>query len=75
MILTTAVGRAEARPDADFFPLAGECAEERMSAARRFPRGGFFKREGRATERATSTAPDDRPPDPAALAEGQTRTR
>src|SRR5947207_4015145 len=54
MILATAVGRTEARPDADFFPLTVD-VEERMYAAGKIP-GGFFKREGRATERATLTA-------------------
>ena len=54
MILATAVGRHDARPDADFFPLTVD-VEERMYAAGKIP-GGFFKREGRATERATLTA-------------------
>jgi polyribonucleotide nucleotidyltransferase len=54
MILATAVGRSESRPDADFFPLTVD-VEERMYAAGKIP-GGFFKREGRATERATLTA-------------------
>ena len=54
MILATAVGRPDARPDADFFPLTID-VEERMYAAGKIP-GGFFKREGRATERATLTA-------------------
>ncbi|RDI75107.1 polyribonucleotide nucleotidyltransferase [Gaiella occulta] len=54
MILATAVGRQEVRPDADFFPLTVD-VEERMYAAGKIP-GGFFKREGRATERATLTA-------------------
>ncbi|MFO7573488.1 MAG: polyribonucleotide nucleotidyltransferase [Gaiellaceae bacterium] len=54
MILATAVGRRDARPDADFFPLTVD-VEERMYAAGKIP-GGFFKREGRATERATLTA-------------------
>jgi polyribonucleotide nucleotidyltransferase len=54
MILATAVGRQEARPDADFFPLTID-VEERMYAAGKIP-GGFFKREGRASERATLTA-------------------
>ena len=54
MILATAVGRQDARPDADFFPLTVD-VEERMYAAGKIP-GGFFKREGRATERATLTA-------------------
>src|SRR6476619_236418 len=50
MILATAVGRPDARPDADFFPLTVD-VEERMYAAGKIP-GGFFKREGRPTERA-----------------------
>ncbi len=54
MILATAVGRQESRPDADFFPLTVD-VEERMYAAGKIP-GGFFKREGKASERATLTA-------------------
>ncbi len=54
MVLATAVGRPEAREGADFFPLTVD-VEERMYAAGKIP-GGFFKREGRATERATLTA-------------------
>jgi polyribonucleotide nucleotidyltransferase len=54
MILSTAVGRVDARPDADFFPLTVD-VEERMYAAGKIP-GGFFKREGKATDRATLTA-------------------
>ncbi len=54
MVLATAVGRPDARPDADFFPLTVD-VEEKMYAAGKIP-GGFFKREGRATERATLTA-------------------
>jgi polyribonucleotide nucleotidyltransferase len=54
MILATAVGRSDARPDADFFPLTVD-VEEKMYAAGKIP-GGFFKREGRASERATLTA-------------------
>src|SRR6187402_2494494 len=54
MVLATAVGRTEARADADFFPLTVD-VEERMYAAGKIP-GGFFKREGRASERATLTA-------------------
>ena len=58
----------EAREGADFFPLTVD-VEERMYAAGKIP-GGFFKREGRPTERAILTARHDRPSDPAALAEG-----
>ncbi|MGI8974714.1 MAG: hypothetical protein ACR2HI_11140, partial [Gaiella sp.] len=54
MILATAVGRQDARPDADFFPLTVD-VEERMYAAGKIP-GGFFKREGKASERATLNA-------------------
>ena len=54
MVLATAQGRMEAREGADFFPLTVD-VEERMYAAGKIP-GGFFKREGRASERATLTA-------------------
>jgi polyribonucleotide nucleotidyltransferase len=54
MVLATAQGRIEAREGADFFPLTVD-VEERAYAAGKIP-GGFFKREGRATERATLTA-------------------
>jgi len=54
MVLATAVGRPDAREGADFFPLTID-VEERMYAAGKIP-GGFFKREGRASERATLTA-------------------
>src|SRR5262249_39321239 len=54
MVLPTAQGRTEAREGADFFPLTVD-VEERMYAAGKIP-GGFFKREGRPTERAILTA-------------------
>src|SRR5687767_11770296 len=54
MVLATAQGRMEAREGADFFPLTID-VEERMYAAGKIP-GGFFKREGRPTERAILTA-------------------
>jgi len=54
MVLATAQGRAEPREGADFFPLTVD-VEERMYAAGKIP-GGFFKREGRPTERAILTA-------------------
>jgi polyribonucleotide nucleotidyltransferase len=54
MILATAQGRTETREGADFFPLTID-VEERMYAAGKIP-GGFFKREGRPTERAILTA-------------------
>jgi polyribonucleotide nucleotidyltransferase len=54
MVLATAQGRMEPREGADFFPLTVD-VEERMYAAGKIP-GGFFKREGRPTERAILTA-------------------
>src|SRR5437016_5194932 len=54
MVLATAQGRMEQREGADFFPLTVD-VEERMYAAGKIP-GGFFKREGRPTERAILTA-------------------
>ncbi len=54
MVLATAQGRTEAREGADFFPLTVD-VEERAYSAGKIP-GGFFKREGRPTERAILTA-------------------
>ena len=54
MVLATAQGRMETREGADFFPLTVD-VEERMYAAGKIP-GGFFKREGRPTERAILAA-------------------
>jgi polyribonucleotide nucleotidyltransferase len=54
MVLATAQGRPDAREGSDFFPLTVD-VEERMYAAGKIP-GGFFKREGRPTERAILTA-------------------
>jgi polyribonucleotide nucleotidyltransferase len=54
VILATVVGRGEAREGADFFPLTVDI-EEKMYAAGKIP-GGFFKREGRASEKATLNA-------------------
>src|SRR5438270_13638394 len=63
MVLSTAQGRMEPREGADFFPLTVD-VEERMYAAGKIP-GGFFKREGRPTERAILTARmSDRPSRP-----------
>src|ERR1044072_5022814 len=50
LVRAPAVGRPEAREGADFFPLTVD-VEERAYAAGKIP-GGFFQREGRATERA-----------------------
>ena len=54
VVLATVVGRTEPREGADFFPLTVDI-EEKMYAAGKIP-GGFFKREGRATEKATLNA-------------------
>jgi polyribonucleotide nucleotidyltransferase len=54
VVLATAVGRTEGREGADFFPLTVD-VEEKSYAAGKIP-GGFFKREGRAGEKAILTA-------------------
>ncbi len=53
-VLTTATAARRIREGMDFFPLTID-VEERMYAAGKIP-GSFFRREGRATERATLTA-------------------
>ena len=53
VVLVTAVGRREANPSQAFFPLTVNY-QERFYAAGRIP-GGFFKREGRPTEKETLT--------------------
>ncbi len=53
-VLATAVARRQARPDAAFFPLTVNY-QEKTYAAGRIP-GGFFKREGRPTEKETLTS-------------------
>src|SRR3954463_8741454 len=54
MVLATAMGGHEPREGAHFFPLTVD-VEERMYAAGKIP-GGFFKREGRPTERSILTS-------------------
>ncbi len=53
-VLVTAVAKRDIREGQDFFPLTVD-VEERMYAVGRIP-GSFFRREGRATEKATLTA-------------------
>jgi len=53
-VLATVVGRKEASATADFFPLTVNY-QEKTYAAGRIP-GGFFKREGRPTEKETLTS-------------------
>ncbi len=54
VVLVTAVGKREASPDTDFFPLRVDY-QEKAYAAGKIP-GGFFKREGRPSEKETLTA-------------------
>jgi polyribonucleotide nucleotidyltransferase len=54
VVLVTVVGRKEASPHGDFFPLTVNY-QEKAYAAGRIP-GGFFKREGRPSEKETLTA-------------------
>ncbi|MGA0935844.1 MAG: polyribonucleotide nucleotidyltransferase [Pseudohongiellaceae bacterium] len=54
VVLATVVGRKNANPDADFFPLTVNY-QEKTYAAGKIP-GGFFKREGRPTEKETLTS-------------------
>ena len=54
MVLATVVGAKEANPDQDFFPLTVHY-QEKFYAAGKIP-GGFFKREGRPTEKETLTS-------------------
>jgi polyribonucleotide nucleotidyltransferase len=49
MVLVTAVAAEEAKEDQDFFPLSVEY-REKSSAAGKIP-GGFFKREGKPSEK------------------------
>jgi polyribonucleotide nucleotidyltransferase len=54
VVLVTAVARKEADPKKDFFPLTVNYIEKTYAAGR-IP-GGFFKREGRPTEKETLTS-------------------
>src|SRR5688572_33265951 len=51
VVLVTAVAAKSAREGQDFFPLTVDY-QEKFYAGGRIP-GGFFKREGRATEKET----------------------
>jgi polyribonucleotide nucleotidyltransferase len=53
-VLCTVVGAKTAKPGQDFFPLSVHY-QERTYAAGRIP-GGFFKREGRPSEKETLTS-------------------
>ena len=54
VVLVTAVGRKTADPGRDFFPLTVNY-QEKTYAAGKIP-GGFFKREGRPSEKETLTS-------------------
>ena len=54
VVLVTAVCSKRLRPDIDFFPMTCEY-QEKTYAAGKIP-GGFFKREGRPTEKEILTA-------------------
>jgi len=54
VVLVTAVARKQADPNKDFFPLTINY-QEKTYAAGRIP-GGFFKREGRPSEKETLTS-------------------
>ncbi len=53
-VLATAVGKKQVKPGQDFFPLTVNYQEKTYSAGK-IP-GGFFKREGRPTEKETLTS-------------------
>ena len=53
VVLVTCVGRREVKPGQDFFPLTVDY-QEKTYAAGRIP-GGFFKREGRPSEKEILT--------------------
>jgi polyribonucleotide nucleotidyltransferase len=53
VVLVTVVGAKNAKPGQDFFPLTVDY-QEKVYAAGRIP-GGFFKREGRPSEKETLT--------------------
>ncbi|HEY0665093.1 MAG TPA: polyribonucleotide nucleotidyltransferase [Gallionella sp.] len=54
VVLVTVVGRKDAKPEQDFFPLTVDY-QERTYAAGKIP-GGFFKREGRPSEKEILTS-------------------
>ena len=54
VVLVTCVGRKDVKPGQDFFPLTVDY-QEKTYAAGRIP-GGFFKREGRPSEKEVLTS-------------------
>ena len=53
-VMVTVVGKKDVDPSRDFFPLTVNY-QEKTYAAGKIP-GGFFKREGRPTEKETLTS-------------------
>ena len=70
VVLAAVVAEKEGKADRDFFPLTVDY-REKMYAAGRIP-GGFFKREGRPTEKEILSSRLIRPGAPAALRPGFT---
>src|SRR3546814_20454291 len=58
VVFVSVVGKKEAKPDQDFFPLTVDYME-RFYAGGRIP-GGFFTREARPTEIETLTRSEER---------------
>src|SRR5215831_21248959 len=54
IVIVAAVGAPKAKEGQDFFPLTVDY-REKAAAAGKFP-GGYFKREGRPTEKETLTS-------------------
>ncbi|HEU4778076.1 MAG TPA: polyribonucleotide nucleotidyltransferase, partial [Telluria sp.] len=54
VVLATVVGKTEGKPGQDFFPLTVDYVEKTYAAGK-IP-GGFFKREGRPSEKETLTS-------------------
>ncbi|MDA1331841.1 MAG: polyribonucleotide nucleotidyltransferase [Proteobacteria bacterium] len=54
VVMVSVVGKKEAKPGQDFFPLTVDYAEKTYAAGK-IP-GGFFKREGRPSEKETLTS-------------------
>ena len=60
VVLVTVVGKTDVKEGQDFFPLTVDY-QEKTYAAGKIP-GGFFKREGRPSEKETLTSRLKKPP-------------
>ena len=65
VVLVTAVAARDLKLDTDFFPFTVDY-QEKTFAAGKIP-GGFFKREGRPSEKEILDLPADRPLDSSAI--------